>query len=212
MPDISKLLSAEQLAEVLKLDISAERITHLAESGLMPHYQFESRRLFALTESRKWLSDNLLTRIEGCPIPTTVRAVTLTLPGGNIPEPPIAIKSISRYLLPVPITTLDHVLFPGVYFLCQGETVVYVGQSQNVAVRIGTHMGEGRKDFTAAFCMRVPLEDLDYVETQFILALKPKHNHNRNGRIVTPRSGWRMRDQKQIARNAQFSLPVPACS
>jgi hypothetical protein len=46
--------------------------------------------------------------------------------------------------------------YPGIYFLCQGATVVYVGKAKNIACRIKAHFGE--KDFDTVMAMRVPLE------------------------------------------------------
>jgi len=37
--------------------------------------------------------------------------------------------------------------YSGIYFLCQGATVVYVGQSKNVGKRIRTHFKDPKKEF-----------------------------------------------------------------
>lgn len=64
----------------------------------------------------------------------------------------------------------------GIYFLVQGDSVVYVGQSKNVYARIATHLNEGQKIFDkAAFIDELP-EKLNEVESTYIAALKPQYN------------------------------------
>ena len=67
---------------------------------------------------------------------------------------------------------------PGVYFLLQGEEVVYIGQSTQPTVRIGQHLTEGVKVFNDAFVQHVPEAALNQVETMFIRMMKPKYNMN----------------------------------
>jgi len=75
---------------------------------------------------------------------------------------------------------------PGVYFLCVADRVVYVGQSSNPCGRISQHIQSG-KQFDSAYVLPVALENLDNVETHFILLFAPSLNGRRvNGRLVTP--------------------------
>ncbi len=65
---------------------------------------------------------------------------------------------------------------PGVYFLCQGNKVVYVGQSKTPSTRIAAHQAD--KKFNRVFL--IPTNDLDNVEQEYIRKLRPKYNiaHN----------------------------------
>ena len=65
---------------------------------------------------------------------------------------------------------------PGVYFLCQGNEVVYVGQSKTPSIRIAAHQVD--KKFNRVFL--IPTNDLDKVELEYIKKLRPKYNivHN----------------------------------
>jgi excinuclease UvrABC nuclease subunit len=64
--------------------------------------------------------------------------------------------------------------YPGIYFFCQGQTVVYVGHAKNIARRItGAHQG---KDFDSVMVMCVPEEQLRAVEMYWIQRLRPRLN------------------------------------
>lgn len=62
----------------------------------------------------------------------------------------------------------------GVYFLISGDEIVYVGQSRNVHARIASHMTT--KTFDRVAVLRVAPDQLDFVESVYILALKPRLN------------------------------------
>ena len=65
---------------------------------------------------------------------------------------------------------------PGVYFLCHGNKVVYVGQSINPSARIAQHQAD--KQFNRVFM--IPTNNLDEVETMYIKKFKPKYNKSQN--------------------------------
>lgn len=65
---------------------------------------------------------------------------------------------------------------PGVYFLCQENQVVYVGQSNNPSARIAQHQAD--KQFNRVFM--IPTNNLDVVETMYIKKFKPKYNKAQN--------------------------------
>ena len=83
--------------------------------------------------------------------------------------------SSARFALiaPVPVEVPDGVLC-GVYFLLDGEEVVYVGQSVNVYARVANHRESKR--FATAICIPVPRDELDAVESAFIRRLRPRLN------------------------------------
>lgn len=64
--------------------------------------------------------------------------------------------------------------YSGVYFLCQGATVVYVGRSKNIARRLMGHLGH--KDFDTVMVMSVPKERLASVELHWVRRLQPRLN------------------------------------
>lgn len=73
---------------------------------------------------------------------------------------------------------------PSVYFLLDGEEVVYVGQTVHLAARVQAH--QARFQFDRVLYVHVSREeDLDAVEATFIKALKPKGN--RSGGNARPR-------------------------
>jgi hypothetical protein len=74
----------------------------------------------------------------------------------------------------------------GIYFLIQEDEIVYVGQSVTVHNRINQHVGV--KEFDRFTYIRCKPEELDVLETKYILKFKPKYNFDSNGKLVTPTS------------------------
>ncbi len=73
----------------------------------------------------------------------------------------------------------------GVYFLCKGKEVVYVGQSRNLLVRISNHKRD--KDFDRIFLYPCDRDDMDGMEGAFIKLLAPKLNgRNSKGKLCGP--------------------------
>ena len=66
----------------------------------------------------------------------------------------------------------------GIYFLIDGEEVVYIGQSINPLSRIGDHLRNKDGKFDRCFFIPVPRSILDLMESNFIKALSPKLNGN----------------------------------
>ena len=65
---------------------------------------------------------------------------------------------------------------PCTYFLVSRGTVVYVGQTINLASRIGEHRQD--KLFDRVFHLPTPRHKLDRTERHFIEVFKPKYNFN----------------------------------
>lgn len=65
---------------------------------------------------------------------------------------------------------------PGIYFLWQGEVVVYVGQSKHVTNRILKHAVDKLKTFDGVSSIPCPRKALLKTERYFIEALLPKYN------------------------------------
>lgn len=71
------------------------------------------------------------------------------------------------------ILTFPNIQTPIIYFLIDGENVVYVGQSKIGLSRPYQHMN---KKFDKVSFFRCEENELDYLETKFIQKYKPKYN------------------------------------
>jgi excinuclease UvrABC nuclease subunit len=65
---------------------------------------------------------------------------------------------------------------PGVYFLIDGATIVYVGQSINVPARVRQHQNDPQKTFDRVAVIDIAEEDLLETERYYIDLFRPKHN------------------------------------
>lgn len=70
-----------------------------------------------------------------------------------------------------------NVVTEGVYFLYDGDELVYIGESDNLYRRIGQHIAEGKKKFDR-FSIYETI-DRKRLEGFLIDALKPKYNISR---------------------------------
>tara|TARA_Y100000593_G_scaffold18029_1_gene36095 strand:- start:188 stop:802 length:615 start_codon:yes stop_codon:yes gene_type:complete len=182
--NLPSLFTAAEISVKFKGRISEARLIELCDCKMAPHYEFEGERYFKFSEIREWINDNLIIQIESRPIPRSfpvVKMVEQEIEDAKVPD---ALALMKQYLVPLPIRSLPHAKFPGVYFLCHEGEVVYVGQSKEVSGRVGAHMGD--KEFDFAFCVHVPRSDLDYVEGELIRRLQPKYNFGSDGVIRAP--------------------------
>jgi len=76
-------------------------------------------------------------------------------------------------------------LATGVYFLIDGNKVVYVGQSVNVYARIASHHDKGFDSFAFIPCDKATLDNL---ESLYIHVLRPPLNADMHGRKQAPLS------------------------
>lgn len=190
MADITSLLDAEAMAEKLKGSVSSERLLELAVSGLVPHYDVDGSVMFGPGETKEWINHNLVVRRPGRHIGNSiVTVIDVMAPTKTRNSIPVELSAIGGMLIPLSIQSAESVALSGVYFLCHGAKVVYVGQSANVFGRVGAHIGN--KTFDAVWFIRVPQSDLDFVEGELIRTLKPKYNHDKQGRIVAPGT-WKL--------------------
>lgn len=174
------LKTAEQLSEALQGAIKPERLLQLAESGFCPHYKIEAKEpMFKSLETRAWLAKNILTHNEGQGLPITIN-VAVKNKIESLVQPPKSIR-FNKDIIPI-----NAILYPpGVYFLCLGKDVVYVGQSLNVLGRLSSHIKE--KNFDRVYLLPVPKQELDSVEGALIRLLKPPLNQrSKNGHILGP--------------------------
>lgn len=91
--------------------------------------------------------------------------------------------AISRHIASVAQDAQDSALESGVYFLLMHRSVVYVGQSVNVAQRLGQH-AKSKKEFNRWCFIPVEPHRLDQVERAFIDVLMPPLNFDAKTRSV----------------------------
>lgn len=74
---------------------------------------------------------------------------------------------------------LTYLMHPGIYVLCVGEEVVYVGKTTNIFHRFSSpdHL---QRHFDKIYFVRCSLEEIDRLEALMILKLKPKQNQSYN--------------------------------
>lgn len=198
MASLNSLVTIDEMSKRLKGALSVERLQELCDSQLIPHHIFEGRILFKISETKDWIDDHLIAPVPARPFPINV-SLTPIVVDETPKDIPYELKGIMPYLLPLQIRSLEHAEFSGVYFLCNGNKIVYVGQSKRVCNRVGAHMGN--KVFDYAFCLRVPETDLNYVESELIKALKPKYNiSGKTGKLVTPGGGHHIRSSTEYGK------------
>lgn len=86
--------------------------------------------------------------------------------------------------------TMGPVFGPGIYALCRGDTILYIGRATTLIIRIYAHWNsmdrvkrgkevpKGTKGiiFTSAKVFACPVSELDRVESEMIARFKPKYN------------------------------------
>jgi hypothetical protein len=163
----SGLKTADQIAEKFPT-LSPERLIELADAGFAPHVRIDGGPpLFIYAELQEWVCDNLVQVHGGIDLPMRFR-VSIGTPTISTAPP----KSIAGNALLQEIPSTPN--GAGVYFLCLGDEVVYVGQSINIFARIGSHRAD--KVFDRAYWIPVPQSNLNAVEGTFIDLLKPRLN------------------------------------
>lgn len=135
----------------------------------MPHYFIDGKGpWFKAMELEKWFHENLV----------QARGTTKVADPQITDEPSQSAPSSIAKLYGLVRFGKDSTVITGVYFLCDGDEVVYVGQSTNIPARIGTHIHHRARTFDhdRVFCLGVPRGHLDRVEAELIDQLRPKYN------------------------------------
>lgn len=164
-----RFITAEQIAEYL--GVSQKDVEAWVGSGYMPHYFVgQHGPYFKKTEAKKWVDENVLKTCEGRPLPERIVILADITNGDRVP--PARIQGIPGLKMLDAGTALGS----GVYFLCQENEVVYVGQSTKLGSRICAHFVERSKHFDTVWFMPVPTDQLIEMEKKFIDLLHPKYN------------------------------------
>lgn len=139
-----------------------------------------------------WLSQNrhgVWCRTWFDPVGRQTRRVSL---GTKVWEQAAALLALDSVLLKGAPEAVDHTALAigsaagpferqaGVYFLFDGDELVYVGQSNHVPARLldhelGVH-GNPEKRWNRVAVLRFPADTLDEKERMFIARLRPKYN------------------------------------
>lgn len=175
-PTSTKSEYCDAAAIALMLGVTLDLIQTWVETGAVPHYFFpgDDSPRFKPSEVRSWIAKTSK-KCVGTTSPAEV--VTVTVVRREVSSKPLP------HRVPESIRSIDGLLeldlgqrYCGIYFLCKGNDVVYVGQSVNVIARIGTHQQDVSKSFDRAFFFCCKPEDLDRVERALIDELLPLHN------------------------------------
>lgn len=68
----------------------------------------------------------------------------------------------------------------GIYFLIYQDTIQYVGQSRNLDMRLATHFNGIYSNLSDMHFIECDEEDLDALETAYILSIRPTKNYKTN--------------------------------
>lgn len=164
------LITIDELIVKLKNFFTKKDILFFARNRYMPHHLLGGSAIgYRYKEVVKWIIEN---------------ATRYSDAGTNV-HPAIIrfrsrIKKEAKQIIPdalkdiVNITPVEIGYPSGVYFLCQDEKVVYVGQSVNPSSRIPQHYKD--KKFNRAFLLPVPEHRLSQIEYRYIRQFEPLYN------------------------------------
>ena len=174
-PSLGSLKTAEEVAKVVRL--TPERILELSHAQVLPHFRIDSGEpLFSVPILKAYVRRHLTVEVEGAPLPLDLRPIVLT----PVLKPvPLALAMVQDRLRECPPMDVP----PCVYFLVEMETILYVGQSQNLPARLVQHRLAGRRWERVLF-FPVPESELLNVEAHWIRTLHPRWNRGtprRNG-------------------------------
>jgi len=176
--DASRLRTLANCKGKIKEVLSEEEILKLAKDGIIPHYIItnpltkEESIWFNSAELTEWFENNCVRYQEAY---FTQQYSFLSFDRSMI-QPRSTPDELSRikdlYHLPMEYINTP----PGVYFLCRGSKIVYIGKARNVANRITTHVAEGRKKFDNAYFITCNINQLDELEMSLIKFYQPEYN------------------------------------
>ena len=164
------LITIDELIIKLKKFFTKKDILYFAKNRYMPHHELGGSAIgYRYKEVVRWIVEN---------------ATRYSDRGTNVHPAIIRFKSRVRkeakHLIPdslkdiVNLTPMEIGYPSGVYFLCQDEKVVYVGQSANPSARIPHHYKD--KKFNRVYLIPVPEKRLLEVEHRYIREFLPLYN------------------------------------
>lgn len=184
MVDANKLRRIEDCKGRMKDIVGYDGVLQLARDGVCPHYIItnpitkEESIWFVPSEINNWFEENYVRYSKGYYTPefTFVHFdKEANRCAGDVPLELSRIRDL--YQLPI-----EHINTPpGVYFLCKGDKIKYIGQASNVSGRIVTHISEGMKDFDKVYYITCGLNRLNEMESALIRYLQPEYNKTKHG-------------------------------
>lgn len=179
--DASKLKKAEDCRGRIKEMVGDDGLIQLAKDGIIPHYVVknpltgEESFWFIASEINDWFNQNYIRYVNGF---FTPKFEFLIFDPNNYAIgqedviPPELSKVQDLYKLPMEAINTP----PGIYFLCKGSAIQYIGQAANVSARVFTHMNEGLKDFDQVYFITCPINRLNKLESALIRYYQPPYN------------------------------------
>lgn len=177
-PDITKLRTAKELKGRVKELFSDLELIEMAKNHSLPHYVLINpvtkieTFLFDTKELLEWVNKNWLTKNQ-CFVSQHLHFVCFDYEKyrinnyDGVPNELAFIKEL--YILPSTVSSTP----PGIYFLCNGKEIVYIGQSRNVGNRIPNHRG---KEYDRVFFIPCHVNQLCDFERALIRRFKPPLN------------------------------------
>ena len=176
-PSLGSLKTADEVAKVVRL--TPERILELSHAQVLPHFRIDGGEpLFSVPILKAYVRQHLTVECAGAPLPLDLRPVVLSPPVQSVP---IALAMVQERLREWPGIDIP----PCVYFLVDGEAILYVGQSCNLPARLVQHRHSGRQ-WERVLLLPVPESDLLKVEAHWIRALAPIWNRGKPQRNGLP--------------------------
>jgi hypothetical protein len=171
------LIPLEQAAKACL--ISPEALRKYAVSGHAPSTRIDGGDyLFRVPGLRRWVEENLMQLNAGFPLPRALNIQNITDAIDSTLELPPAIRFISGLRKLAVGGAMS-----GIYFVCFGREVVYIGQSEKIHARVGQHLESWAGDCDAVYFLPCPAMDLNRVEGAMIRLINPKRNEDRGPKV-----------------------------
>ena len=163
-------------AAATDIGIKRDRLNEYVARDEVPYFAYcHSGPLFSRAELRAWAQANLLTHSHGKALSggRPMRTEEDARHNNITPPPLIAGTKNLPWLGKLPG------MCSGVYFLCRGDTVVKVGQSECILKRVMTLIRDANLlfDLDSVWYIECPVERLNDLEQRWILALLPEYNN-----------------------------------
>ena len=87
----------------------------------------------------------------------------------------------------IDVEDVTHLLFNccGVYILFDGDTIAYIGKSEDLFTRVSKHKRDNRFNITKVLVHWCEADQLDMMESELINKLMPVHNREKRRPLWT---------------------------
>lgn len=180
MVEVNKLKKADQIRGKVTEFLSPEDFLKLVEMEEVPHYILtnpltkENIICFLQSDIDDWFQNYVQFRNQKIApqinFNRNERAKFKICPLNDVPPGLASIRELQQ----IPFSAFDSP--SGIYFLCKGPEIMYIGQAQSVFIRVSTHKRE--KEFDAVYFIPCHIEQLTPLETALIHFYQPKLNRS----------------------------------